>query len=295
MATATEAPTAARQQRPQPPSRARRTTVVLTFLALVVWAAWTSGVELSTLLSGPEQLIRIAELMFTPPDWTYTGTALAGFVESLQIAWIGTLIGALCSLPLALLAARNVTSGVVSTGVRQILNAVRAVPDLILAIIFVSMIGLGPLAGTIAIGLSSIGTLGKLSSEAVESIDRGPLDAVEATGGSRLQVMRWGVLPQVLPEFIAFWLYRFEINLRASAILGIVGAGGVGGILQNTLSYRRFDLAGMTIIVIVIGTILVDMVSGAIRRRVISGRTAQAEDSTEDPAAKDPAILEGTR
>jgi phosphonate transport system permease protein len=132
-------------------------------------------------------------------------------------------------------------------------------------------------AGALAIGVHSAGTLGKLTAEAIEGIDPGPVEAARATGARGLQVQRWGVAPQVLPELIGFWLYRFEINIRAGAVLGVVGAGGIGFLLDQTIKFGRFPQAGMTIIVVVVATILVDAVSGAVRRRVIEGTGGSPE------------------
>ena len=257
--------------RPDKPVPYARISLLAIAAFAFVWAVATAGIPIQNLVRGPRQLVRIAGLMFLPPDWAYIGRAFEGMVESLQIAWIGTLIGAVLSLPLALLAANNVTGRVSSTIARQILNAFRSIHELIFAVIFVTMVGLGPVAGALAIGIHSIGTLGKLASEAVEGIDRGPLEAADAAGATWIQKMRWGVIPQALPEIVAFWLYRFEINIRASAILGIIGAGGIGGILQNTVVYRRWDKAGMTLLVVVGVTIVIDLISGAIRRRIIAG------------------------
>ena len=145
-------------------------------------------------------------------------------------------------------------------------------PELILAIVvFVPIAGLGAMAGALAIGIHSIGTLGKLTYEAIESIDAGPVEASRAVGASRIAQQRWGVIPQVLPEIVAFWLYRFEINVRAAAVLGIVGAGGIGALLANTLTYRRWDKAGMTVLVVIVATIAIDQASGWVRRRIIEG------------------------
>jgi phosphonate transport system permease protein len=259
------------QARPRPPSRlARRTTIGLLLLAVMV-AAITMDVELDRLLRLPAQLARTVGLMF-PPAVAYLGRAAEGMVESIQIAWIGTLIGALVSLPLGMLGAKNISGFLGSNAIRQLLNAIRAIPELVLAaVIFIPMIGLGPFSGTLAIGLHSVGTLGKLTAEVVEGIDEGPVEAARAAGAKRLQILRWGVLPQVLPEIVAFWLYRFEINVRASAILGVVGAGGIGTILANNVSYGRWENVGTTIIVIVASVIVIDTASGWLRRRIIEG------------------------
>ncbi|MEX2550049.1 MAG: phosphonate ABC transporter, permease protein PhnE [Nitriliruptoraceae bacterium] len=266
--------TTASATRPERPRRYGPLGLALTLLAAGLWAAWTSGIDLAAVLRGPQAFVRILALMFLPPDASAIPGALSGMVESLQIAWIGTIIGALISLPLGLLAAKNVGGRISPTVSRQVLNLLRSLPELVLAILFVSMIGLGPLAGTLAIGLGSIGTLGKLTAEVVEGIDRGPIEASEAVGGGRFQVLRWGVLPQAMPEIIAFWLYRFEINVRASAILGLVGAGGIGGMLANFLSYRRYGSAGTAILIVIATTIAIDIASSRIRRRIITGKSA---------------------
>jgi phosphonate transport system permease protein len=207
---------------------------------------------------------------------------MEAMVESLQMAWIGTVVGAAISLPLGFLGAKNISSGLVSSIVRQVLNAIRAFPEVVLAIaIFIPIAGLGPVAGALAIGLHSAGTLGKLTAEAIEGIDPGPVEVARAVGGRGLQVQRWGVAPQVLPEIIAFWLYRFETNIRAGAVLGIVGAGGIGFLLQQTITFGRYPQAGMALIVVVAATIVVDTISGGIRRRVIEGSDVRAVPEAE--------------
>jgi phosphonate transport system permease protein len=260
--------------RPTRPSHAKRNVTIIVVLLLIGLAGLTVDVEIERLARLPARVGLIFSEMFLKggPDWTYLGRSMEAMLESLQIAWIGTVIGAVLSLPLGFFGAKNVSSGLISNVVRQILNGIRAFPELVLAIaIFIPIAGLGPVAGTLAIGLHSVGTLGKLTAEVIEGIDPGPVEAARATGGGPLQVQRWGVLPQVLPEIVAFWLYRFEINIRAAAVLGVVGAGGIGTVLQQTIVFGRYELAGTAIIVVVVATILVDTVSGWIRRRIIEG------------------------
>jgi phosphonate transport system permease protein len=277
---ATEAPS-----RPPRPSRRAKLIGSLALVAVVIWALITVDIELERIVELPEGLALIFYRMFLVqgPEWAYFPDALAGMTESLQIAWVGTLIGAVLSLPMGLVGARNVTGGVVSNAVRQILNAIRAVPEVLLAVvIFIPIVGIGgtasAYAGTLAIGIHSIGTLGKLTAEVVEGIDPGPVEAARATGASSLQVQRWGVLPQVMPDVVAFWLYRFEINIRASAILGVVGAGGVGEALVQSIAFGRLPRAGMVVIVIIVATIVIDSISGALRRRIIAGGPAAAAE-----------------
>jgi phosphonate transport system permease protein len=266
--------------RPERPSHAKRHLALLGTGLLVAWAVITVGVDPANLLELPSGLALIFYEMFleSGPDWSYLPTAIEGMIESLQIAWIGTVIGAILSLPLGFFGARNVSSGFASNVMRQILNAIRAFPEIVLAIaIFIPIAGLGPVAGALAIGLHSVGTLGKLTAEVIEGIDPGPVEAARASGAGSLQMQRWGVLPQVLPEIVGFWLYRFEINIRAGAVLGVVGAGGIGFSLQQTIQFHRYDLAGTAIIVVVVATIAVDTISGWVRRRIIEGAESRVE------------------
>jgi phosphonate transport system permease protein len=283
--------------RPERPSHARRNLALLLTAVVIAWSAATVGIDATRIVDLPGGLARVFWEMFLKEgvEWSYLGDALAKMLESLQIAWVGTVIGAIISLPLGFFGAKNVSSGLVSNAMRQVLNAIRAFPEIVLAIaIFIPIAGLGPVAGALAIGLHSVGTLGKLTAEVVEGIDPGPVEAARAVGGRPLQVQRWGVVPQVLPEVIAFWLYRFEINIRAAAVLGVVGAGGVGFVLQQAISFGRFPRAGMIILVIVVATILVDTVSGWVRRRIIEGEGAkrvtgdeiEQPELTEDSAAQ---------
>ena len=288
--------TGASRARPRPPSHAKRDLALVGAALLVGWATLTVDVDPAEILDLPGGVgLLFREMFLDPgPDWSYLPTAMDGMIESLQLAWVGTVLGAILSLPLGFIGARNVSSGVVSNVVRQLLNAIRAFPEVVLAVaIMIPIAGLGPVAGALAIGLHSVGTLGKLTAEVVEGIDPGPVEAVRAAGGGSIQVQRWGVLPQVLPEIVAFWLYRFEINIRAAAVLGVVGAGGIGFSLQQTISFHRYPLAGTAVIVVVVATIAVDTVSGWVRRRIIEGAEARTRpedvDALGGPLREDPA------
>jgi phosphonate transport system permease protein len=171
------------------------------------------------------------------------------------------------------MAASNIAPRWMVIPTRAILSAIRAFPELVLAIIFIVPFGLGPFTGALAIGLHSIGTLGKLSSEVIEGVDEGPVEAIGASGGTRLMRMRFGVVPQAMPNIVAYWLYRFEINVRASAVLGLVGAGGIGAEIVARLRYRAdWQKAGAALLLTVVAVLLIDAVSASIRRRIITGQ-----------------------
>ncbi len=280
--------------RPLRPSHRRTDAILLAILVVFVWSFVSLGFKLDRLVDLPARLASLFQEMFLPPDWAYMSVAWPEMVVSIQMAWIGTLIGAVLSLPLGFLAAHNVSPRPVSALVRLFLDAIRAFPEIVLAVVvFVPIAGLGPFAGALAIGIHSVGTLGKLTAEAIESIDTGPVEAIRSTGGSALQVQRWAVVPQVLPEIIAFWLYRYEVNVRAATVLGVVGAGGIGSLLSQTLSYGRYDKAGTIVIVIVAATLVIDQISGRLRRRVIDGPGGTHPDAIQEIVDPSLVLVEG--
>ena len=260
---------------PQKPIKEKVLKYIITIIVvlLAVWSA--SGLEISL-----ERLSKAPKLTWTLISALYpidlSDEALDRIIpkvwESLFIAWAGTVIGAFFSFPIAFLAAVNTSSAIISRITKQILNGIRAFPELILAFVFLPITGLGPLTGTLAVGIHSIGTLGKLSSEVIEGIDEGPLEAIKASGGSKLNELTFGVIPQVIPTITSYWLYRFEINLRASAVLGVVGAGGVGAELINQLRFRDFPRAGTVLVTTILLVLTVDTISAAIRKRIIQGK-----------------------
>lgn len=262
-------------ERPKRPLKPRlfRWAIALAIIVPALWSALGLQVSLERLIEAPGDIWTIVRQLF-PPDLSAEALqrAVPKMLESLYIAWIGTLIGAFFSFPLAFLAAKNVTPAWISNGVRQVLNGIRAVPELLVAMVLIPVTGLGAWTGTLAIGIHSIGTLGKLSSEVIEGIDPGPVQAVASAGGTWIQRMRFAIVPQVMPNIVAYWLYRFEVNIRASAVLGIVGAGGIGAELVSQLRFRDFARAGTVLFITVAVVLLVDMTSGRLRRRIISGR-----------------------
>ncbi len=251
-----------------PPGVGWATQVTLGVAIVFLLCAWAIDLTPGALANLPQQMVTVLGF-FYPADMSYGASrVLPALIESIQIAWIGTIIAALLSLPLALLGARTLFPRIARL-VKLISATARAFPEILLAIYFVPIVGLGPFAGALAIGISSVGMLTKLGAEVVESIDMGPVEAVQAAGGSRLLALRYAVVPQVLPEIVAHWLFRFELNIRASAVLGVVGAGGVGGVLLNTLRYRHFEKAAAVLLLTILVVLIIDVASGAIRRRLL--------------------------
>jgi phosphonate transport system permease protein len=250
--------------------------VTLGILIPYLWSIAGLQISFGRLWVAPGQVWVLMTGMF-PPDFSNMGDLMSKLLESIYVAWIGTMIGALFSFPAAFMAASNISPRWLVAPTRAILSAIRAFPELILAVIFIVPFGLGPFTGAMAIGLHSIGTLGKLSSEVIEGVDDGPVEAIQSSGGTRLMQMRFGVVPQAMPNIVAYWLYRFEINVRASAVLGLVGAGGIGGEIVARLRFRAdWPKAGAALILTVVAVLIIDAASAAIRRRIISGQPSEA-------------------
>jgi phosphonate transport system permease protein len=287
--------TLATATRPKPPPKWPYTVAGLALVGLVLAAGWSlEDARWERLPQFPGAIWQYAAQMIdgvltwpgahpdgqADPDLTYGDwwlQALRLMGESVALAWIGTCVGALISFPLAFLAASNTAPWFVRMPVRTFFNAIRAVPEILLAVIvMLPLFGLNPMAGAMAIGIHSIGSLGKLTLESIEAIDPGPVEAVVAAGATWWQRIRTAVIPQLLPETVAFWLYRFEVNIRASAILGVVSAGGIGALLSRVLRGREWEWGGIMLVVIIFVTILVDQISAALRHRILHGAEATA-------------------
>ena len=203
------------------------------------------------------------------PDFADWKMFVAKMWETVQIALWGTFLAVILGIPLGLAAARNIAPVWVVTPVRWIMNLLRSVPDLVIGLLFVTAVGLGPLAGVLAITLNTAGVLAKLFSEAVESIDKGPVEGVRATGAGKLHEIVWGVLPQVAPLWTSFALYRFESNSRSATVLGLIGAGGIGQVLFDSMNAFDFRAVSAIVIVVVVAVTLIDTLSQVMRRRLL--------------------------
>lgn len=260
------------QVRPRRPLHAVRTLGGVLLGAVVVVCFTTVTIDWSQLADFPQNLGHYLRLMFGPPSVSTIGTALSATLLSVQMAWFGTVLGVVVAVPLSFLATRGVAPAPVRLVIRAVFGLLRAVPEVVIAILILSVTGLTPFTGALAIAIGSMGTLGKWGYEAMEAVDRGPIEAARSVGARRSQIVRWGIWPSAQPEILAFCLYRFEISVRASAILGLIGAGGIGKVLSDNVQFRIWDAVGTLLIVVVVVTVLLDLVSGVLRRRLITGR-----------------------
>ncbi len=242
-------------------------------LALLAWVTYwaATGVEfsLSRLIDGFPYMADFLSRMF-PPDLTVMGKVMSETLLTIQLAWISTVIAAILSVPVAFFAASNVfEKPLLRKATLFFLNADRAIDSLILALFFVSAVGLGPFPGTLALAIHSVGMLGKLFADAIEAIDRGPVEALESAGAGKLAVIRWAVWPQVAPHFVSYFLFRFELNARVAVVLGLGGAGGVGFLLTQYMRLFQYQKVCTVILVILVLVMLVDFISARLRRSVL--------------------------
>ena len=258
---------------PEPPGRELRQSLPYffgwgLFFGLLAWS-W-NGAEMN-----PTALIEDAGNMavflngFIPPDFTDWPDYLADMAITVQIALWGTVLAIVCSIPFGILSADNIAPWWIYHPVRRCMDAARAINEMVFAMMFVVAVGLGPFAGVLALFVHTTGILAKLFSEAVEAIDPQPVEGIRATGANRLQEVVFGVIPQVLPLWISYSLYRFESNVRSATVLGIVGAGGIGQPLYENIRGFYYHQTAAIIIIIVLSVVLIDLLSQRLRKLVI--------------------------
>ncbi len=254
-------------------SRVRKAGRVALGIAVLAWfvtVCWWFDITPARLERGLSGLFVILRQMVPPNPGTHWDTILVGLAESVAMAFLGTVIAACVALPLGFLGARNVVVNALSHfTVRRLFDGFRGIDQLIWALAFVRAVGLGPLAGVMAIAAAEICVLAKLFAEAIENADRRQPESVVAAGGSRLMAIRYGLLPQVSPVLLAQILYGLEANTRGAAILGVVGAGGIGLQIAERIKIRLWDEVAFIILLILVTVAVIDLVSARIRRRLI--------------------------
>ena len=273
-----------------PPSTWKNAAIGVAFLAFLIWSYQGAGIDLAQLFSADsfgQILIYIKKLL--PPDLSpnVLHEAMKGSIETFAISFMGTLLAVAIALSVVFFASRNL----IFTGLlyemepkqgwrrkarmvpylaaKSLLNILRTVPEMVWALIFVFLVGLGPFPGVLALGVHTGGVLGKLFGEVLENVDSQPIEALQATGANRLQILFYGIVPQVLPQFISYTLYRWEVNIRMAAVLGLVGAGGLGQRIHIAISLFFEQQLLTLIIAIYILVTIVDYISAYLRRKVM--------------------------
>ena len=247
--------------------------IAIVVLAIIVWGF--AGMPALELKSKSIEILKSIFYGLFLPDWDYVyipagEDLLRGLLETFAIAVIGTFIAAVICIPFAFLGARNLVKVRPVTGITKfILSVIRVFPEIVMALIFIKAVGPGSFSGVLALGIHSVGMLGKLFIEDIESLDFSSAEALKASGANKTKTLVFAVIPQILPSFLSLILYRFELNLRSASILGLIGAGGIGTPLIFALQTRSWDRVGIILIGLVIMVAIVDFISGAIRKRIV--------------------------
>lgn len=206
---------------------------------------------------------------FFPPNFSQWRLYLQEMIVTLQIALWGTALAVVFAVPLGLLSSANIAPAWVRQPVRRVMDAARAINEMVFAMLFIVAVGLGPFAGVLALFVHTTGVLAKLFSEAVESIDAQPIEGIRATGANALEEIVYGVIPQVLPLWISYSLYRFESNVRSASVVGMVGAGGIGVILWEIIRGFQYAETCAVMIIIIVTVTVIDLISARIRKALV--------------------------
>lgn len=252
-----------------PRQRLQRFAIFLATVAALAWALGSIEIVWAWVFDAPQQMGDLLGRM-VPPDVSNLGRIVRVLIETVNIATLATAIGVVVSLPIAYIAAQNTTPNRATLWLgRFILVSSRSVNTIIWALLFVAIFGPGALAGILAIAFRSLGFLGKLMGEAIEEIDRRPVEALEATGASRFKVILYAIVPQVVPTFWAVSILRWDINIRESTVLGLVGAGGIGVILQGAIDTFNWPEAATVLLAILVLVVIGEFVAAWLRKKII--------------------------
>jgi len=259
-----------------PRERAVLVALLLGVLAFVTFCLWRFDATPARIINGMDRFAKIAGALFPPTPGDAFRDLLKAMLESIGMAFLGTLIAALIAVPLGFLGARNVLPiRLIRFPIRRSFDFLRGVDALVWALVYVRAVGLGPLAGVLAIATTDVGIFAKLFAEAIENVERRQVEGVRAAGGNAIQTVRFGILPQVLPIMLSNVLYMFESNTRSATILGIIGAGGIGFALSDRIRAHRWDEVGFIILMIIVVVAVIDFLSHILRTKVIKAGTGR--------------------
>ncbi|MBD1996636.1 phosphonate ABC transporter, permease protein PhnE [Leptolyngbya sp. FACHB-541] len=246
----------------------RRIFYLAIALVILVYSGQQSDLSVIELIQGGGNMAEYISRYF-PPDFRDWRLYLQDTIETIAMGLWGTILAAIVAVPLAILASENLCPSWLVFPIRRVLDGMRAINEVVFALVFVVAVGLGPFAGVLALFVHTAGTLGKLFSEAIEAIDPGPVEGIRATGASKLQEIVFGVIPQVLPLWTSFTLYRFEANVRSASVLGIVGAGGIGVSLYQSFRSFKYPKVCAILLFLIVSVAIIDTLSSKLRQRLI--------------------------
>jgi phosphonate transport system permease protein len=248
----------------------KRNSTIFIIVFLIVGSAVFAGFNPLEVIQNFSKGKRLLGRMFFPPDWTYTIKVVPPLLETIRMAVVGTFIGTVIALPVAVFAAGNFLKNPwISQPLRLVLNIFRTIPAMVLASLFVAVFGIGPFSGVIALSIFSFGLISKLTYESIEAIDYGQVEALMSLGANKPNILRYAIIPQILPQYMSYTLYGFEVNVRAAAVLGYVGAGGIGQTFEHNLAWRNFDRVGVIIVISFAVVLIIDLISSHLRKRLV--------------------------
>ncbi len=245
-----------------------RTAAWALAIAVLAWAWRGAEIRPLDLIKDSGNIGTYAKEFF-PPDFSDWRIYARELVITVQIALWGTVLAVLAAVPMGLLCSANITPAWVHQPVRRLMDGCRAINEMVFAMLFIVAVGLGPFAGVLALAVHTTGTLAKLFSEAVEAIDPRPVEGIRATGAHPLVEIAYGVIPQVMPLWLSFMLYRFESNVRSASVVGMVGAGGIGVVLFEVIRGFQYAQTCAVLILLAVSVTLIDLLSATVRKRFI--------------------------
>ncbi len=243
--------------------------VVVLIVLCFSTASNATGADFAKVFSNSEQ-VRIFLAKLVHPDFSYLPDLVEPLIKTLKMSVLGTILGVFLAIPFSFLATTVVTKNPVLTGIiRFFLNVIRTIPNMLLAAILVSMVGIGEFTGVLTLTIFTFGLTAQLFYESIETIDTAAVEACESVGANKLKTAVWAVWPQMIPSIISYSFYALEINIRSSTVLGYVGAGGIGVILNTSLGLFKYDRVSLVILMIFVIVIIVDGLSGLVRRKLV--------------------------
>jgi len=252
------------------PDRRKKIAIIITVIVIIVSSGIIAHFNIIDVFKNLSKGVSILKRMFWPPDFSYIPNIVKPMLETIRMAIVGTCVGAIIALPIAVLAANNfIKTKWLHVPLRFILNIFRTIPALVLASLFVAIFGTGAFSGVVALSVFTFGLVSKLTYESIEAIDYGQVEALISLGANKLNILRYAIMPQILPQYLSYTLYGFEVNVRAAAVLGYVGAGGIGQLFEFNLAWRKFGKIGMIIIFSFCVVMVIDLVSSSIRKRLV--------------------------